>query len=190
MLLLELQHLPDLPITQRRLPLAHLPRHLRPGIVLRQELPRRHSSGDGIVGRVEDLEAQAILAYREMADLTQIPGVDVAPSVALPRLGPADVAREVARILVRLDHIPNAEGVDVVVEAAREGAGDAFTTQLATGVRVHGIDVVCIFVQREGVVGDVLVATLREADAVDGFRGGDDDLFDAQLAGGLHDVVC
>lgn len=125
MLFPESQHLPDLPVAQRRLPLSHLPRNLRVRCVLLQKRPRRHSRCDGIVGRVEDLEPQAIPLHRQVTDLTEVASVDVAPRIPFPRLGPAYMPGEVARVFVRFDHVSDAEGVDVVVEAAREGARDA-----------------------------------------------------------------
>ncbi len=189
MLLLETQHLSDLAITQRRLPLTHLPCNLRVRRILPQEPCRRHRRGDGIIRRVEYLKPQSILPDRQMTNLAQIPRVDVAPRIALPRLGLAYMCGEVTLVFVGFDDIPNAEDVDVVVEAAGEGAGGALATELAAGVCVHGVDVVGIFIEGEGMVGEVFVSALGETDAVDGFRGGDDDLMDAEFGRCLDDVV-
>lgn len=100
------------------------------------------------------------------------------------------MAREIAGVFVRLDHIADAEDVDVVLEAASEGAGDAFAAEFAAGVGVHWVNVVGVFIQWVGMVGEVFVATLREADAIDGFGGGDDDFLDAEFRGCFDDVVC
>ncbi len=75
--ILESQHLPYLPITQRRLILAHLARHFGFGIILRQELLRWLLHSDGVVRRIENLEAEPALLDREVTDLAQVARVDV-----------------------------------------------------------------------------------------------------------------
>lgn len=59
--ILETQDLPNLPITQRRLILAHLARHLDVRTLLRQEVLRRLLHGDSVIRGVEDLETQSAL---------------------------------------------------------------------------------------------------------------------------------
>jgi hypothetical protein len=54
--ILKTQHLPNLAITQWRLILAHLARHLDSRIMFRQELLRRLPYGDSVIRGVEDLE--------------------------------------------------------------------------------------------------------------------------------------
>jgi len=61
--LLESKNIPNLAVTQRRLPLIHLPRNRRIRRILLQELLCRERSSDGIVRCIEDLEAQSILLY-------------------------------------------------------------------------------------------------------------------------------
>lgn len=187
MLFLETQHVFDLLVGQRRLPLAHLPRDLGVRRRLGQELLRRHRGGDGVVGGVEDLEPQPVPPDAEVADLAEVARVDVAPRVAAAGLGLPDVAGEVARVLVRLDDVADAQGVDVgAAEAAREAPRHPLAAQLGQGVRVHGVDVV-VLGEREVVVGDV--GALGEADAVRRLAGRNHDLGHAQLARGLDDVV-
>ena len=99
MRVLESQHLADLPIAQRRLVLAHLPRELGVRNLLGQELRGRDvAHGDGVVGRVEDLEAQAVLFDAQVADLAEVAGVDVRPGVAFAGRGFREVGGEVAGI--------------------------------------------------------------------------------------------
>lgn len=186
MLVLEPQHLPDLPVRQRRLILAHLPRHRRTRRELLQHLGRWFPRRDGIVGRVEHLEAQPILLHAPIADLAQVPRVNVAPRVPLARLGFAHEVREEGLVLVGLDDVADPQGVDVDAgEAARESPRAPLPAQLAGRVRVLRV-VVVVLLEREDVVVDV---ALGEADAVGRFRAGDDDLWDAELTGGFDDVV-
>lgn len=179
------QNLPNLPITQRRLPLAHLPRHFHTRTHRLQNLPRRHPCRNRIIRRIKHLKPQPTLRHTPIANLPQIPCIDIAPRIALPRLWRLQIAREIARILVRLDHIADAQRIDIHAVAAGETARGALAAQLGGGVRVGGIDVV-VLVEGEGVVVGVAVG---EADAVDGLGAGDDDFAHAELAGGFDDVV-
>ena len=179
------QHLPNLPITQRSLPLAHLARDLHARTRLLQKLHSRHPSRDRIVRRIKNLEAQAISLDAAVANLAEIARVDVAPGVTLAGSGRIEVGGEIAGVLVGLDDVADAEGVDIDAEAAGEGAGGALAAQLGGGVAVFRVDVV-VLLEREGVVVDV---ALSEADAVRRLRAGDDDLLDPELARGLDDVV-
>ena len=149
MLLPEPQHLPNLPVNGASLSPISLTISVRGS----------YSSRNSFVGTsvvivslvaLKTWKPQPVLLDRQMADLAQIPGVDVAPRIPLPGLGPADVGGEVAGVFVGFDHVADAEGVDVVVEAAGEGAGEALAAQLAAGVCVRGVDVVAVFVQGEG----------------------------------------
>ena len=63
MFLLEPQHLSRLPIAQRALVLAHLPRNRRIRLRLLQILHRRHLQRRSRVRGIEDLEAQPALLY-------------------------------------------------------------------------------------------------------------------------------
>jgi hypothetical protein len=85
--ILKSQDFPNLTIAQRRLVLTHLPRHLRLGVVLRQELLRRLLYRDRVVRGVENLEAQSVFLDCQVADLPQVTGVDVRPRVALAARG-------------------------------------------------------------------------------------------------------
>lgn len=131
MFFLEAQDLSDLAITQRRLKLAHLAGDRCIRAHLLQVLLSRHRSSYGIVSCVEDFKAQAILLDAQIADLTQVAGINVRPCIALSGLWFADNVGEVSLVLVRLDHIANAKDVDVaVVEAAREGSCGLLTADL------------------------------------------------------------
>jgi hypothetical protein len=185
MLLLEAQHLPNLTVAQRRLPLAHLPRNWSVGTVLLEELPSRERRGDGVVGRVEHLESQPILLHTQIADLTEVSRVNVTPGIPLAHLGLVDVLGEVAFVLVRLDDVANAQGVDVGVETAGEASSYALAGELGDSVGVHGVDV-GVFVERER---RVVKVALAEADFIGGFAGRDYDLADAEFAGGFDDIV-
>jgi hypothetical protein len=185
MLFLETQNIFNLLITQRRLPLSHLPRDLRIGTHILQQLRRRHRRRDAIIRRIEHLEAQPIFLHAKVANLAQIPRVDITPRVPLPARGVAHVLGEVPRVLVRLDHVADAQRVDVGAEAPREAAGYALAAQLGDGVGVHGVDVDGLF-KREGGVGQV---ALPETDFVGRFARGDYYFLDAEFACGFDDVV-
>ena len=185
MLLLKPQHLSNLPITQRRLPLPHLPRNLHIRTILLQKFHRRHSRRNSIISSIENLKPHPILLDRQIADLAQVASVDVGPGVPLAGLRLADVFGEVTFVFVRFDDVADAEGVDVGVVAAGEGAGCAFAAEFAESVGVHGV-VVVIFFKWERVV--VCVA-FGETDAVGCFGACDDDLPDAEFACRLDYVV-
>ena len=185
MLLLKPKHLSDLPITQRRFPLAHLARNRRVWLRLFQKLFRRCSRRDVVVRSIEYLEAQSGFLDTQITDLTQISGVDVGPGVALSRFGLAYVCRKVLLILMRLDHVSDPKSVDVVAESAGKGSCCALATEFAQSVTVHGVNVV-IFFQGKGVVIGI---ALGEADAVGGFGTGDENLLDPELGCGFDDVV-
>jgi hypothetical protein len=185
MLVLETKHLLDLPVTQRRFPLTHLPRHRRVRRILLQELLSRHLCRDEAVGGIEDLEPKPGLLNSQIAHLAQVSRVDVRPSVALPGHGLVDVRGEVALVLVRLHDVADAQDINVIPEAPREPSSGFLAADLAQGVGVHGVDVV-VFFQWEGVVVSVALA---EADAVGCLAGGCDDFLDAEFGGGFDYVV-
>jgi hypothetical protein len=185
MFLLEPQHLPNFPITQRRLPLLHFSRDRRVGTVLFQELPCRECCGDGIVGGIEHLESQSILLHTQITYLTQVPCIDITPSIALAHLWIVDVLWEIVLVLVGLDNIADAEGIDISIESTSETPGDTLAAEFGYGVRVHWVYVKG-FVEGEGSVVEV---TLAEADFVCGFAGGNDDLLNAEFASGFDDIV-
>jgi hypothetical protein len=185
MLILEPKNLFDLAITQRRLPLAHLPRHRRVGRILLQELLGRHLCRDETVRSIEDLESKPRLLNRKITHLTQVTRIDVRPSIALPGHWLIDMRGEVALVLVRLDDVADAQDIYVISEAPGEAPSGLFAADLAQRVRVHGVDVV-VFFQREGVVVGVALA---EADAVGCLAGGCDDFLDAEFGGGFDYVV-
>lgn len=117
------QHLPNLPITQRRLKLAQHPRDLRTRTLLRQKLLRRHiPNSNRIVCSIKHLEPQPALPNRQVTDLPEISRVNVTPRVAFPGRGIPKVGGEVFLVFVRLDHVADSEGVDVCFEAPCKGA--------------------------------------------------------------------
>jgi hypothetical protein len=185
MLFLEPQHISNLLITQRRLPLVHLPRNRTIWRKLLEKLSRRERRSDCVVRRVEHLKPKPIFLHAQITNLTQVPCVDITPRIPLAHARIANVLWEIALVLVRLDDISDPEGVNVGVEAACETAGDTLATEFGDGVCVHGIDVVS-FVEREGRVVQVALA---EANFVGGFGGCDDYFLDAEFAGGFDDVV-
>lgn len=128
--ILKSKNLSDLPVAQRRLVLSQLAGDLDVWVVLSQELLGRTLDGDGVVGSIEDLEAKPALLDGQVTDLTEVTGVDVTPGVALPRRRVVDVLGEVESVLVRLNHVADAQGVDVVSEAAGKGAGRLLVADL------------------------------------------------------------
>jgi hypothetical protein len=85
-----------------------------------------------------------------MTHLSQIPRVDIAPSVPLPRIHLHQVLLKVLRVLVRLHDIADSEGVDVyalavfvsVGEATGEGSGGDFAELFG--------QTVCVLEMRQG----------------------------------------
>lgn len=142
------QHLPDLPVTQRCFPLTHLSRDRYAGTLLLQELHRRHRGGDGVVRSIEDLETQSIVRDAQVADLAEISRIDVRPSIPFPGRGTIHVAGKVGLVLVRFDHVADAQRIDVRPKPAGEAAPASLAAQLRGGVRVHRVDVV-VFLQRK-----------------------------------------
>jgi hypothetical protein len=185
MLLLESQHLLNLLIAQRRLPLIQFSRDRRVRRMLLKELLRRRRRGNGIICRIKHLKTQPILLHTKIADLPQIPRINITPRIPLTHRRIINVRREVARILMRLNHVTNAQGIDVSVEAARKAAGHALAAEFGNRVCVHGVYVVG-FVEWKG---GVVERALAETDFVGGFGGGDDDFLDAEFTGGFDDVV-
>lgn len=186
MLLLKPQHLPSLAIAQRSLIFLHLPSNLRIGTSLLQVLHRRYLQRTPRIRSIENLKPRRALQDAEITDLPEISRIDIAPRVSLPRLRLVDVRGEIRLILMRLDHVPDAQRVDVRArEASREPARAPLPAQLAGRVGVHRVAVVVLL---EGKLVVVCVA-LRETDAVRGFAARNDDLLDAQLAGRFDDVV-
>jgi hypothetical protein len=185
MFLLEPQHLLDLAITQRRLPLIQVPRNRGVWTILLQELTCWERRSNRIIRRIKHLKSQSVFLDTQIANLAQIPCVDVAPRIALAHRRIINVFREIALVLVRLDDVADAQRVNVGVEAARETAGHALAAEFGNGVCVHGVHVVG-FVQREGCVVEIALA---EADFVGGFGARNNDLFNAEFAGGFDDVV-
>lgn len=65
--------------------------------------------------RFAHLETEPALLDTQMADLTEVPGIDVRPGVSFPTSRVLHVPREVLGVLVGLDHVTNSESVDVDV---------------------------------------------------------------------------
>lgn len=161
MLLLETEHITDLAIREWRLPLIHLPGDGNVRTVLLEELLRRDLGRDGRVRGVKDLEAQTGLHDAKVADLAQVSGIDVGPGVAFPRLGLVDYSLEEV-ILVWLEDVADAQGVDVILVTASKGPCCLLSADLGESVAVHWVDIVILF-EWEGVI---VAVALREADAV------------------------
>lgn len=77
---------------------------------------------NSIISGIKDLKSQPVLLDCQVADLSQVARINIAPCIALARRGPCQEGGEVALVFVRLDDISNAQGIDVGVEAAGEGA--------------------------------------------------------------------
>ena len=140
------QYLTNLPVAQRRLPFIHFPCDWRIRTGLLQKLCRRHGRRDCVICGIENLESKSALRDTQVADLTQVSCVDVAPRIALAGFGQPHMLWKVPFVLVGLDHIPDAEDIDIHAEAAGECAGNALTAEFRAGVGVHWVDVVGVFV--------------------------------------------
>ncbi len=81
--ILESQNLSDLSVTQWRLILSHLARHLGLGIVLCQEVLRLFPDRDCVICGIEDLKTEPVLLDRQITNLPQVPGINVRPRIAL-----------------------------------------------------------------------------------------------------------
>ena len=119
-----------------------------------------------------------------MHDLAQIAGVDIAPGVALAEQRIIQIGREVG-VFMRLDHVADAQRVDVGAVAHGESAGGFLVHQFGQAVAVHRITVV-IFFQREGMV---ILVPFGKADAIGGFGTGEDHFGHAQFHRGFDHVV-
>lgn len=187
MLLPEPQHLLNPRITHRRLKLPHSPRKARPRTNTLQKRLRRRQIRDGIIRRIENLKPQAGFLQTQVTHTAQVPGVNVRPPVHLPLLRLVHVAVEEALgVLVRLDDAADAQDVDVDPEPTGVPAGHALAAQLGDGVGVCWVDVEGFV---DGERGEVDIA-LGVGRAVDRDAAGQDDLLDAQFAGGFDHVVC
>ena len=141
---------------------------------------------DCSVGGVEDLEPQPVFPHAEIADLAQIPRIDVAPGIPFPGLGLFDIVGKIPFVFVGLDDVAYPQGVDIGAwKAAREAPRTALAAQFRGRVGVFGIVVVLLFEGEVVVVG----VGLGEADAVRRLRAGDDHLLDAELARRFDHVV-
>lgn len=146
MLLLKAQHLPNLPIRQRRLKLLHRSRNRRIRLPLLQELLNRLLSRTRTIRRIKYLKPQPGLLNPQITNLAQVPRVNIRPRVPPPRLRLVHMSREIRRVFVGLDDIADDQGVDIVTVAAGESAGCALTTEFGQRVGVHRVAVVGCFV--------------------------------------------
>lgn len=98
--ILKSQNLSDLTITQRRLILSHLAGHLGLRIVLCQEFLRLLPNRNCVIRGIENLKAEPVLLDRQIANLTQVTGINIRPRVALTACRVGDVGRKVWLIYV------------------------------------------------------------------------------------------
>ncbi len=96
--------------------------------------------------------------------MPEVAGVDVGKDVAPPQRRVSEVGGEVLCVLVRLDHVVDAQPVDVDARAGLKGPGGHLACDLGHRVAVFG-DRRVLFVHGE--VGGTPLA-LGEADAVRG----------------------
>ena len=187
MLLLEAQHLPCFTIAQGRFIPSHLPSDLRIRTRLLQILHGRRFQRTGRVRRVENLESRRTFLNAEVANLTKISRIDITPCVPLPRFRLVNVSGEIRLIFVRLDDIPDSQGVDIRTgESSREASCTALSTQFAERIGIHGIAVVVLFQWKLVVI----CVPLRKTDTVRGLTARNDDFLDAQLTCRFNHVVC
>src|SRR5438128_1883146 len=112
MRLLESQHLARLPVRQRRLVFAEFARYRDIGTAAIQQFTGRHVSGDGVVDGVEDLVAEPVLLDRQMYDLAEVAGVDIAPGIAFSGWRIGQIAWKPV-VLMRLDDVADPQRIDV-----------------------------------------------------------------------------
>ena len=98
MLRLEAEHLLGLAVGQQRLEFAELALDRHAGVEALQKLARRQVGGRVVIGRVEDLEAEAVLLDCKLGDLAEIARVDIAPGDALAETGIGEPVAETAHI--------------------------------------------------------------------------------------------
>lgn len=183
--LLEPQHLSDLCVRDRRLLALQRPRDRNAGTAARQQLRRRHVRSIYIVHGVEDLETQPVREDAPLEHAREVADIAVRPPVDLPPLGRAHVRGEGLVVPVRRDDGADAHHVDVRAEPVREAAGDVLAALLGYGVGVRRARLDGLV---DGKAGEVPVA-LGVSYAVHADGAGEYDLPDAELAGGLDDVV-
>ena len=124
------EHLAYLSVAQRSLILSHLSCDLRSWIILGQEFFCRSLDSDGIIRGVENLESETALLDCEVADLSKITSIDITPCVALSRGWVVDISRKIPFVFMWFDHVADAEGINIILEAAGEGASSFLSTDL------------------------------------------------------------
>jgi hypothetical protein len=80
----------------------------------------RTNKRDCVICSVEYLEPKSALLDTQIADLSQISGIDVGPGIALARWGVAEVCREVLSVFMGLNYVADTKGVDVSLVATCE----------------------------------------------------------------------
>jgi hypothetical protein len=115
MFFFESQHLPNLPVAKRRLPIPHLPRDLHTRTLLLQKFLGRTNTIEGncVVCCIKDLESEAAFANGEVTDLTKVTSINIGPSIALSARGISEVGWEIEGVFVRLDDVTDAKSVDI-----------------------------------------------------------------------------
>lgn len=124
------KHLSYLPVAQRCLILSHLSCNLRCGIILGQEFFCRSLDRDGIICGVENLESETALLDCQVADLPKVTSIDITPCVALSRGWVVDICRKIPFVFMWFNHVADAEGINIIAEAAGEGASSFLSTDL------------------------------------------------------------
>ena len=180
------QHLPNLPITQRSLPLTHLPRMRHGRTHLLQKLHRRPLCSYRIVRSNKDLKTQSILLHTKVTNLTQISSVDLTRGIPLPRLRLVHVIWEISLVLVRLDQIAYSQSIDISSgKSPCETPGTTLSTQLRCGVCILGIFII-VLLKRETAL---ICISLRKAYPIHSFRTRNNHFLDPKLASRLDDAV-
>lgn len=143
MLVPEAQYLPDLPIRQWRLVLPHTPRHRRFGRISLQHLSRRLLRRDGVICRIEHLKAQPVLLHAQVANLAQIPGINVTPRIPLTCRRFVQELGEQGLILVGLDDIADPQRINIHTgESPCKAPCTSLATKLACRIGILRIVVV------------------------------------------------
>jgi hypothetical protein len=121
---------------------------------------------------------------RQITDLSQVPRINITPSIPLPRLRSLNKRREIPFILMRLNHITNSQRIYITLEPPRKRSCRLLATNLGKCIssnqnlggescdyrggkneRVFWINII-VFFERERMI---VCISLGETDAVDGF---------------------
>ena len=84
------------------------------------------TSSHQAVNKPTHLEPEPIFRYGQMTHFSQIPSIDITPSIPLSTLWDSEVIWEISFIFVRLDYVSDPEYVDVGFEPPSETSCGSF----------------------------------------------------------------